>query len=94
MTVGCKGCRVGCDSQAACPFGCFVEPLTGLDGFCRKDCNHTTQSFYPRNSPRLCTTDIRDYLDGKVNQRCVSGWRKRAGPAAFGCRPIGANGKS
>ncbi len=87
-SAGCTGCRVGCDQYAACPYGCNVDPLTGLDGPCRRGCNVSTGEFYERSNSRVCTTDERDYLDGKVNQRCVSGWRKRNGSSKFGCRSL------
>ena len=88
--VGCTGCRVGCDASAACPFGCSVNPVTGNPGFCRRGCNITTGDYYDRSSPRVCTTDVRDYADGKVNMRCALGWRKKDGSSPFGCKPVNA----
>jgi hypothetical protein len=46
------------------------------------DCVHR---YLPRSDPRVCTADVRDYADNRVNARCAWGWHKRLGPSAFGC---------
>ncbi len=83
----CTGCRIGCDAFAACPFGCTIDPVTGGEAFCSRGCDASTGDFFERSNPRVCTTDIRDYADGVVNMRCISGWRKKSGDSLFGCRP-------
>ncbi len=86
VAAGCTACRVGCDANAACPSGCADDSWPG--GFCRHGCNITSGQLYARSSPRVCTTDVRDVLrDGKINNRCKAGWRRKS-PSLFGCRPL------